>query len=179
MSGPDGAVVFDQLQVSAVPPRPSMGSNTAYWNQLYVSQLLPALQPGTFESRKVRGVGWGGGWGGWGERGTGASLERPSRPYVRFRSPSPPLAPALGTNNRSPRPSLSQAFLSMSSVSTVITSTYAPYDQLEVSVPLDIAADCLATVSNAVYGPQVWVCSSVGRWRGGGAGGVGAPVLCV
>ena len=56
-----------------------------------------------------------------------------------------------------------QAFLSMSGTTTVITSTYAPYDQLEVSVPLDIAADCLATVSNAVYGPQVPIDAGVMR----------------
>ena len=75
MSGPDGAVVFDQLQVSAVPPRPSMGSNTAYWNQLYVSQLLPALQPGTFECVGWGGVGGGGG-GGKGARARAWSVHR-------------------------------------------------------------------------------------------------------
>ena len=47
----------------------------------------------------------------------------------------------------------SKAFLAFSDFGTKTTSAFAPYNQLEVSVPMEIAGDCLMEVGNEMYGP--------------------------
>jgi hypothetical protein len=47
-----------------------------------------------------------------------------------------------------------KSFLSFSDFGTKTTSGFAPYNQLEVSVPMEIAGDCLMEVGAAVYGPD-------------------------
>lgn len=42
---------------------------------------------------------------------------------------------------------LCSAYLSMSEAASVASSNFAPYDQYEVSVPMEIAGDCLHMVS--------------------------------
>jgi len=51
----------------------------------------------------------------------------------------------------------SRAYISMSEFGTRMSSTFAPYDQYEVAVPLEFAGDCLMEVGNEVYGPgNLW-----------------------
>ncbi|PSC73742.1 L-gulonolactone oxidase [Micractinium conductrix] len=47
-----------------------------------------------------------------------------------------------------------QAYISMAAGETAFTSTFAPYEQLEVAIPLERAGSCLMEVGNEVYGPQ-------------------------
>ena len=39
----------------------------------------------------------------------------------------------------------------MSEAASVASSNFAPYDQYEVSIPMEIAGDCLHTVSVAAF----------------------------
>jgi FAD binding domain/D-arabinono-1,4-lactone oxidase len=47
-----------------------------------------------------------------------------------------------------------KAFLSFSDFGTRTTSVFAPYNQLEVAVPMEVAGDCLMEVGNEMYGPD-------------------------
>lgn len=52
------------------------------------------------------------------------------------------------------------AYLSMSEAASVASSNFAPYDQYEVSIPLEVAGDCLhmvsaLTVSSSTHHPDV------------------------
>ena len=47
----------------------------------------------------------------------------------------------------------SKSYLSFSDFGTRTTSTFAPYDQLEVAIPMEIAGDCLMEVGAEMYGP--------------------------
>lgn len=50
-----------------------------------------------------------------------------------------------------------QSYLSMSETETAVTSTFAPYRQHEVAIPLSRAATCLEEVGREVYGPaKLW-----------------------
>ena len=50
-----------------------------------------------------------------------------------------------------------QAFLSMAESATTLTSTFAPYDQYEVVIPMEKAGSCLQEVGAEVYGPgKLW-----------------------
>lgn len=48
----------------------------------------------------------------------------------------------------------SKAYLSMTEFGTRYTSTLAPYNQLEVAIPLEIAGDCLKGLNPQMYGPD-------------------------
>jgi hypothetical protein len=51
----------------------------------------------------------------------------------------------------------SKAYLTMSEFGTATTSTLAPYKQLEVAVPMEVAGDCLVALDSVMYGPsQAW-----------------------
>lgn len=51
----------------------------------------------------------------------------------------------------------SKAYLTMSEFGTQYTSTFAPYKQLEVAVPMEIAGDCLMGLDSVMYGSsQAW-----------------------
>jgi hypothetical protein len=47
-----------------------------------------------------------------------------------------------------------KSFLSFSDFGTRTTSAFAPYNQLEVAVPMEIAGDCLMEVGAEMYGPD-------------------------
>jgi len=47
-----------------------------------------------------------------------------------------------------------KSFLSFTDSGTRITSEFAPYNQLEVAVPMGIAGDCLMEIGADVYGPD-------------------------
>jgi hypothetical protein len=50
-----------------------------------------------------------------------------------------------------------QAFLSMAESATTLTSTFAPYDQYEVVIPMEKAGSCLQEMGAEVYGPgKLW-----------------------
>ena len=48
----------------------------------------------------------------------------------------------------------SKSFLSFSEFGTRTTSAMAPYDQLEVAVPIEMAGDCLIEIGSEMYGPD-------------------------
>ena len=48
------------------------------------------------------------------------------------------------------------AYLSMSEAASVASSNFAPYDQYEVSIPMEIAGDCLHTVSTLCASTSIY-----------------------
>lgn len=81
-------------------------------------------------------------------------LQLPPIPALRV-SQLIPATPALIVSLR-PHPRM-QSYLSMSETETAVTSTFAPYRQHEVAIPLSRAATCLEEVGKEVYGPaKLW-----------------------
>lgn len=90
----------------------------------------------------------------------------PAPPAALSPAPPPDAAPAWGALSLTPLPrrlcscarrgtyDSRKSFITSTEAVTYTTATFAPYDQYEVSMPMEVAGDCLQKLNDAVYGPE-------------------------